>query len=146
MFAIIQPSPLNSINPNLYFAMICTQLWKIYLSNCKKYFYKIIVSAFLKINSHMHHEFISRFSFWKFHWQRLISNWRKSSKPCGNSKPLITQCPYGHQWRTLTLFLYIDLRNVYMCESCFLKSFMFLQVQEGLPFVHIYIYTFWPQK
>ena len=47
VFAITQPSLLNSTNPNLSFAIIiCKQLWKVYSSNRKKSFWKIFVSAF----------------------------------------------------------------------------------------------------
>ena len=36
-----------------------------------------------------------------------------------------------------TLFLHIELRNVFMCKNyVFLKSFMFLYVQQRLVFVH----------
>ena len=59
-------------------------LWKTYLSSCKKSFYKMFFPA-LKISCHRLYKFTS-FSFWKFCWLTLIANWKKRSKPCCHCK------------------------------------------------------------
>ena len=124
MFAITRPFLQNSTNPNLFFAIICTQLWKIYSSNCKKPFYKIIVSAFLKINCHMHYEFISSFSFWKFHWLTLISNWNHIQNYVPRKHP---------RWKLVENY-YIDCTSN---SPLYTVQLIYIHI-----YIHIHIYTY----
>ena len=45
MFAVTQPSLLESTNPQLFFVTICKKFWMTYLSSCKKSLYKMFFSA-----------------------------------------------------------------------------------------------------
>ena len=107
-----QPQPFFHDNLHTIMEDILVILQKVFLKNVRVSFIKNYMPHALWIYQ------FSSFSFWKFHWLTLISNWRKSSKPCCHSKPLITQRRYGHQQRTQK---YVYLEYIYI-------------------YIHIYIY------
>ena len=131
MLAIMQPSLLNSTNPNLFFMIICAQLRKIYSSNCKKKF-KIIVSAFLKINW-------LRLSFIDRDWYQIEGKVQICVVTLSHQLHNVRMdTSKGHTYIYIYTYIYVCVCVcVCVCVGVFVRIYIYIYIN-----IYIYIYIF----